>query len=166
MKKTKLAIFYHNRQLDFDPQNREKKTYVSEASELELDAHARNVGSTHIGSVHKRNTIHSTNSHDETAINTSNDAALLLLREAMVVIDLRADLARSLIEMIELGLLLDAVVTIGCSIHGCVGQNPKVVMKSSLSGTGEKKRGGGKDEKEVLLHNFQEEKKCWAVAPF
>lgn len=94
---------------------------VSEASELQLNTHARNVGSTHIGSIHKRNTIHSTNSHDESTINASNDAALLLLREAMVVIDLRADLARSLIEMIELGLLLDAVVTIGCSIHGCVG---------------------------------------------
>lgn len=91
---------------------------VSEASELQLITHARNVGSTHIGSVHKRNTIHGTNSHDESTINSSNDAALLLLREAMVVIDLRADLARSLIEMIELGLLLDAVVTIGSSIHG------------------------------------------------
>lgn len=93
---------------------------VSEASELQLNTHARNVGSTHIGSIHKRNTIHGTNSHDESTINPSNDAALLLLRKAMVVIDLRADLARSLVEMIELGLLLDAVVTIGCSIHGCV----------------------------------------------
>lgn len=118
MKKTKLAMFYHDCQLIVALQNEENKTYVSESSELQLNTHARNVGSTHIGSVHKRNTIHGTNSHDESTINSSNDAALLLLREAMVVIDLRADLARSLIEMIELGLLLDAVVTIGSSIHG------------------------------------------------
>jgi hypothetical protein len=108
-----------------------RKTYVSEASELKLSTHARNVGSTHIGSIHKRNTIHSTNSHDKSTINSSNDAALLFLREAMVVIDLRADLAGCLIKMIELGLLLDAVVTSSCSIHGCVVRNLKVVMKSS-----------------------------------
>jgi hypothetical protein len=87
----------------------DEKTHVSKPSELKLLTHSRNVGSAHVGSIHKRHTVHSTDSHNKTTIDASNDAALLILGEATVDIDLGTDFAGRLVDVPKLGLLLNVV---------------------------------------------------------
>lgn len=60
-----------------------KKTYIAEAGQRQLDAHASNVGGAHIGAVHQTHAVHGANRDDEASVNAADDAALLGGREAM-----------------------------------------------------------------------------------
>lgn len=61
--------------------------YVFVTDELQLHAHASNVGGTHVGAVHQTDTVHGTNSEDETDVDAADDGALLSRREAMVIVN-------------------------------------------------------------------------------
>ena len=87
--------------------SRPRNTHVSEAGEIKLNTHTRNVGSTHVGPVHERHAVHSTHSRNQSSIDTSDNLLLLIGRESMIVILLRANLARSVIEVFEVALRLD-----------------------------------------------------------
>ena len=120
MKKTKLAMFYPPiRQYSWQSLGT-NKTHVSETSELELITHTGNVGSTHVGSIHKRDTVHGADSYNQTTINALDDAALLLFGEAMVGIYLGADLAGRMVEMlvIRVELLFNSLIIVW-SLHDC-----------------------------------------------
>src|SRR6478752_7630276 len=120
MKKTKLAIFYPPIRQYSSQSLRTDKTHVSEASELKLSTHTGNVGSTHVGSIHKRDTVHGADSHNQTTINALDNAALLLFGEAMVGIYLGADLAGSMVEMLvfRVKLLFNSLIIVW-SLHDC-----------------------------------------------
>jgi hypothetical protein len=120
MKKTRLEMFYQTNSSVKISSSAEKKTHVSKASKLKFGTHTSNVGSTHVGAIHERDTVHGTDGNYQTTINALDDAALLLLGEAMVGIDLGANLAGRLVDMLEVGvgLLLNSVHVVW-PIHGC-----------------------------------------------
>lgn len=80
---------------------------VSEIDEYEINTHSSNVGSTHVGSVHERDTVHGTNSDDQSSIDSSNNLLLLIGGESMIMIDFGAELAGGFVDVFEIGLSLD-----------------------------------------------------------
>jgi hypothetical protein len=57
---------------------------VAVSREFQFHTHAGNVGGAHVGAIHETDTVHCTNSDDETTIDTPHDLLLFLLGEAMV----------------------------------------------------------------------------------
>ena len=82
------------------------RTYVSEAGEDELLAHAGNVGSTHIGAIHEADAVHGADGDDEATVNAADNPALLLGREAMVVIVMAVAALVGGIDVAELRVIL------------------------------------------------------------
>lgn len=62
------------------------ETYVSIVDEIQLNTHAGNIGSTHVRPVHQTNAVHCSYGNNQAAVNAADDAALLSLGEAKVVV--------------------------------------------------------------------------------
>lgn len=89
------------------PTGQNWSTHISVVNEDKVNTHSSNVRGTHVGSVHKRNAIHGTNCHHQSSVDSANNLLLLIGAESMIVIDLRADLAGSIIKVLEVGLSLN-----------------------------------------------------------
>lgn len=72
------------------------ETHVAVVDEVQLDTHAGNVGSAHVGSVHETDAVHCSHGNDQAAVDAADDAALLSLAEAKVVVLKRCDMVVAL----------------------------------------------------------------------
>jgi hypothetical protein len=116
---------------------------ISHANQVQLDAHARNVGGAHVGPVHETNAVENADGGDEAAIDAANNAALLLRCEIEVVGRLFAlgrDLPIGGVGLVEVSdlaallLVLMAVFAIGpWGLHGGrLSEQCTTVMRGSM----------------------------------
>lgn len=64
----------------------ERETHVAVVNEIQLNTHARNIRSAHVRPVHQTNAVHCSHGNDQAAVDAADDAALLSLGEAKVVV--------------------------------------------------------------------------------
>jgi hypothetical protein len=58
-------------------------TYIAKADQIQLSAHASDVGSAHVGAVHQAHAVHGADGEDEASVNTVDYAPLFRWSEAM-----------------------------------------------------------------------------------
>lgn len=69
----------------------DEKTYVAVADEVQLNTHASNIGSTHVRPVHETDAVHGPHRDNQAAVDAADDAALLGLGEAKVIVFQRSN---------------------------------------------------------------------------